>query len=365
MTMNDREKQILKILRRNPLIQQHEIAAILDISRSRVAAHIMDLMRKGLIKGKGYILTEQEYCVVLGAINMDIRGVADVHYPQSSSNPGAIQCAAGGVGRNVAHNLALLGRDVHLISAVGSDFYGETLLEQTRQAGVNVQSCIRLHGHNTSTYLSIANPQKETVLAINDTHILQALTPQLLNTSRDLLTHAGVILADCNLTEQALEWIFTLAGDIPVFVDTVSEFKAAKITPWLSRIHTLKPTRKELQILSGCEVHSDDELKHAVNWLHAQGVQRVVVCLDDNSVYCSEKDGNGFTVSGLSHQVVDAFGADDALMAGLLYGFLDGSEFSESVRFAQACAALSRASVSINNPTLSVDNALTLLQNAQ
>jgi sugar/nucleoside kinase (ribokinase family) len=43
---------------------------------------------------------------------------------------------AGGVARNIAHNLALLGRDVHLISAVGSDFYGETLLEQTRQAGL-------------------------------------------------------------------------------------------------------------------------------------------------------------------------------------------------------------------------------------
>lgn len=73
--MNDREKQILKILRRNPLIQQNEIADILQISRSRVAAHIMDLMRKGMIKGKGYILTEQDYCVVVGAINMDIRGL--------------------------------------------------------------------------------------------------------------------------------------------------------------------------------------------------------------------------------------------------------------------------------------------------
>ena len=175
--MNDREKQILKILRRNPLIQQNEIADILQISRSRVAAHIMDLMRKGMIKGKGYILTEQDYCVVVGAINMDIRGVADIHYPQAASNPGSIHCSAGGVGRNIAHNLALLGRDVHLISAVGSDFYGETLLEQTRQAGVNVSSCIRLHGHNTSTYLSIANQQEETVLAINDTHILQQLTP--------------------------------------------------------------------------------------------------------------------------------------------------------------------------------------------
>lgn len=76
--MNNREKEILAILRRNPLIQQNEIADMLQISRSRVAAHIMDLMRKGRIKDKGYILTEQEYCVVVGTINMDIRGMADI-----------------------------------------------------------------------------------------------------------------------------------------------------------------------------------------------------------------------------------------------------------------------------------------------
>ncbi|MFP1497853.1 hypothetical protein ACLB1Q_33465 [Escherichia coli] len=75
------------------------------------------------------------------------------------------------------------------------------------------------------------------MLAINDTHLLEQLTPQLLNGSRDLLRHAGVVLADCNLTAEALEWVFTLADQIPVFVDTVSEFKAA-IKPWLAHIHT-------------------------------------------------------------------------------------------------------------------------------
>ena len=362
--MNEREKQILKILRRNPLIQQHEIAQILDISRSRVAAHIMDLMRKGAIKGKGYILTEQDYCVALGAINMDIRGVADIRFPEPSSHPGAIQCAAGGVARNIAHNLALLGRDVHLISAVGSDFYGETLLEQTRQAGVNVASCIRLHGHNTSTYLSIANQQEETVLAINDTHILQQLTPQLLNGSRDLIRHSGVVLADCNLTAEAIEWVFTIADDIPVFIDTVSEFKAAKMKTWFTRIHTLKPTQKELAILWGQPIHSDADRVLAVNSLHQQGVKRIFVCLEDESVFCSEKDGEQFLLTPPNHTIVDSFGADDAFMAGLLYSFLEGSEFRESAHFAMACAALSRASVSINNPTLSADNALYLLQTA-
>ncbi|CAH6636868.1 sugar kinase [Pseudocitrobacter vendiensis] len=362
--MIDREKQILNILRRNPLIQQNEIADILQVSRSRVAAHIMDLTRKGLIKGKGYILTEQDYCVVLGAINMDIRGIADIHYPQAASQPGDIRCSAGGVARNIAHNLALLGRDVHLLSAVGSDFYGDTLLEQTRQAGVNTQNCIRLHGQNTSTYLSIANPQDETVLAINDTHLLDALTPQLLNASRELITHAGVILVDCNLTPQALEWVFTLAGNIPVFVDTVSEFKAEKVKSWLGRIHTLKPTRRELEILWGNAINNDEELRCAVNDLHAQGVQRIVVCLEDESVFCSEKEGEAFALTPPAHPVVDSFGADDALMAGLLYSFLDGSEFRDGAQFAIACAALARASISINNPTLSVDNAWYLLKNS-
>lgn len=359
--MNDREKQILKILRRNPLIQQHEIADILQISRSRVAAHIMDLTRKGAIKGKGYILTEQEYCVSLGAVNMDIRVIADIHYPQPVSNPGNIQCSAGGVARNIAHNLALLGRDVHLISAVGSDFYGETLLEQTRQAGVNVQSCIRLHGHNTATYLSIANPQEETVLAINDTHILQSLTPQLLNQYRDLLTHAGVVLVDCNLTEQSLEWVFTLANGIPVFVDTVSEFKAHRIRPWLGKIHTLKPTLRELQILWGQAIENDADRDRALAWLHERGTQRVVICSEDDAVFCSEAGGERLRMSLPDHTTIDSFGADDALMAGLLYSYLDGSDFKESVAFAMACTAITRASDGINNPSLSVDNALNLL----
>jgi pseudouridine kinase len=360
--MNDREKQILKILRSNPLIQQNEIGDILQISRSRVAAHIMDLMRKGLIKGKGYILTEQDYCMVLGAINMDVRGTADVHFPQSASHPGSIQCSPGGVARNVAHNLALLGRNVHLISAVGDDFYGETLLEQTHLAGVNVQNCLRLHGHHTSTYLSVTNQQEETVMAINDTHILQQLTPQLLNNSRDLVLHAGVVMIDCNLTEEALEWIFTMAGHLPVFVDPVSEFKADKIRPWLSRIHTLKPTLKELQILWGQPIRREADKFAAVRSLHDQGVQRIFVCHDDESVFCSKRDGEQHLLASPDHVAIDNFGADDAFMAGLIYSFMDGGDFMECAHFAMACAAISRASVSTNNPALSAENALSLLQ---
>lgn len=59
--MTNREKQILKLLKKNTFIQQQEIAEALGISRSAVAGHIMRLINKGYIKGRGYILTESDY----------------------------------------------------------------------------------------------------------------------------------------------------------------------------------------------------------------------------------------------------------------------------------------------------------------
>lgn len=106
------------------------------------------------------------------------------------------------------------------------------------------------------------------MLAINDTYLLEQLTLQLLNGLRDLLCYAGVVLADCNLTAEALEWVFTFADEILVFVDTVLEFKAGKIKHWLAHIYTLKLTLLELEILWGQAITSDADCNAAVNALH-------------------------------------------------------------------------------------------------
>ncbi|MCV4614138.1 PfkB family carbohydrate kinase, partial [Escherichia coli] len=108
---------------------------------------------------------------------------------------------------------------------------------------------------------------------------------------RMLIRHAGVVLADCNLTPAALEWIFTVADGIPVFIDTVSKFKAVNVKNWLPHIHTLKPTQKELEILWGSPVNNETDLLTAVNALHQQGVQQIFVWMGDESVFCSQREG--------------------------------------------------------------------------
>lgn len=69
MAATDREQQILAWIKQNPLISQNELAELCGITRSGVAAHISNLMKKGYIQGKGYIVTPPSYVAVVGAIN--------------------------------------------------------------------------------------------------------------------------------------------------------------------------------------------------------------------------------------------------------------------------------------------------------
>ena len=54
--ITERERQLLGWIAENPLISQQELAAKAGITRSSVAVHISNLMKKGFIQGKGYIL---------------------------------------------------------------------------------------------------------------------------------------------------------------------------------------------------------------------------------------------------------------------------------------------------------------------
>ncbi|EHH0842151.1 TPA: PfkB family carbohydrate kinase, partial [Escherichia coli] len=99
-------------------------------------------------------MREKDYIVIIGSANIDVAGYS--HHPlnYADSNPGKIKFTPGGVGRNIAHNLALLGKNAWLLSAVGGDFYGQSLLAQTNQSGVYVDKCLIVPGENTSSYLS-------------------------------------------------------------------------------------------------------------------------------------------------------------------------------------------------------------------
>ena len=96
-----------------------------------------------------------KYVVVIGAANIDIGGTPYKPLIPGDSNPGVINMSYGGVGRNIAHNLARLGTDVLLVTAAGDDVLGREMLLKCEKAGMDTSLSLVVPGASSSVYLFI------------------------------------------------------------------------------------------------------------------------------------------------------------------------------------------------------------------
>lgn len=307
-------------------------------------------------------MREKDYIVVIGSANMDVAGYSHASLNYADSNPGKIKFTPGGVGRNIAQNLALLDINVWLLSAVGDDFCGQSLLSQTHSSGVQIDKCLVIANEGTSSYLSLLDNTGEMLVAINDMAISEHINPAYLDQHRTFIRAAKAVVIDCNISESALGWLFENAGQTPVFVDPVSAWKCSKIRDWLGHIHTLKPNRLEAETLSGIPLTCAADAPKVAAWFHQHGLFRLVLSMGGDGVYYSEKAGESGWSTPFKTQVVNVTGAGDAMMAGLAFCWLENATFNHSVRFAQGCSSLALASVYTNNPDLSSANVKTLME---
>ena len=350
--MTKRELEILALLKQDPLIPQKNIGDKLGISRSAVAGHIMKLTDKGIIRGKGYILAEARYVVVIGAANMDILGRPASLLRIGDSNPGSVSCSPGGVGRNIAENLARLDTDTRLITAVGKDTYGQDIIDHCQRAGIDMKHTLQLIDSVTSTYLSVLNDDGDMHVAINDMAILERLSVDVLKSKQAMLERADLIVVDANLSQSSLAYILSNYSNIPLFVDPVSCIKAIKLKPYLNAIHTLKPNLKEAEHLSGMKIDNYDQLPKMANWFHEQGVKRIFLSLGVDGVFYSDKQEQAM-IPAIPVSMVNANGAGDAFLAGLAHGFIQDWPARKSTEFAMAAAVVALSDIATINPNMS------------
>ncbi len=341
--MTQRERQILELIARNPMISQAELADSLGIARSSAAVHISNLIKKGHIVGKGYVLRSGSYVVVVGGANVDIGGRSRGKLVAGDSNPGRVGLSIGGVGRNIAHNLSLLGADVRMLTAYGDDLYGRGLLDACNAAGIDMSHARLLRDEATSTYLYIAGQDGDMALAVSDMAICDRIDPEYLASHYALLQNARVIVCDTNIPAESLQYL-TEQFSAPIFCDPVSTAKAEKLRPILGRLHTLKPNKMEAELLSGIPIRDRADAERAARALLDTGLQRVFLSLGSEGMYAATGDDSCW-MENLPCSIVNTTGCGDSAMAALVWAYLEELSLAESVR-----AALAAGSITIESP---------------
>ncbi|WDV47478.1 winged helix-turn-helix transcriptional regulator [Clostridiaceae bacterium M8S5] len=350
--MTHREKQILELIKKDPLISQKDIASTLNITRSSVGVHITNLIKKGYIKGRGYVMNKADYVTVIGAANLDIQGFTKEPLIEKDSNPGEIKICLGGVGRNIAENTARMGITTKLITVTGGDANSKRLISECSQFGIDMHHSLVLPDANASIYLAIMDVSGDMALALSDMHIMDRMTVDYIKSKSHVLKNSEVIILDTCLPKHVIEYILYNYSNKKILLDPVSIKKSKKVKDIIGGFHTIKLNKLEAEYLADMSINKYDDLVSVGNYYISQGVVNVFITLGKNGVFYANNKTSGI-IKPPEIKVISATGAGDAFMAGIVHGSIHEKNIKDIAVYATAASVLALKHHETVNPNMS------------
>ncbi|WP_299925248.1 carbohydrate kinase family protein [uncultured Nocardioides sp.] len=261
----------------------------------------------------------RQWVVVVGGTNMDVVARTSAPLVPATSNPGHTRISPGGVGRNIAACLGLLGAPVRLVSAVGDDAFGDEALRVTAACGADVSAVRRATG-TTGTYTAVLDDRGELVAAVSDMAIVDELVLETVH-----LTDAALVVLDGNLAHAQAARVVAAAADagVPLAFEPVSVAKAARLADLVHDLFLVTPNTDELAALTG---RPAADWRASVGDLHDRGVEHVWLRQGASGSWVCSRGDEPTHLPAAAATVVDVTGAGDAMLAAWVAAWLRGAD---------------------------------------
>ena len=256
----------------------------------------------------------------------------------ATTNDAIVTKTAGGVSRNIAHQLALLDVNVQLISVFGNDSDGGWLKQVCSHAGVKLDASITKEGLS-GKYTGILNEDGFLFSAFLTNAANHLITPEHLAKHISLLKTASYLMADANINVETADWLLAFSNEteIPFIIEPVSVPPAKKFQDAnLLGLYLLTPNEDELPaICSEKSFFTQQQIEE----LLLRGVKNIWLHNGQHgsALYNKEKS---ITLHAPSIEVVDCTGAGDGSLSGYLLGKHLGKEDMECLKLAHTLSAV-------------------------
>lgn len=352
--MTEKERQVLDIIKSNPTIRQEQIAKLLNISRSTVAVHISSLENKGYLLGKGYIFKDDDYVLAIGACNVDVYGKSKIKIKTHYDHPASIYNSIGGVSRNIICNYYKLSGSGKLITAYSDDAYGKMIKQDCENNNIDISDSLLIKDQTSSIFMQIMDDKNDMYLAICDMSILENIDPKYINEKRKVIENAKIVVLDPSLSDETIKEIIKICKDkVPIYVDPISDNYALKLRPYVKDFELIKPNKSELESLTGIKIKNSDDYIKAGKQLIKKGVKKLVISMSKQGIiYMDDKKVIKRRLPE-DKKMVNASGAGDSLMAGIIYGTINEFKLEKTLDFAMACAICAIRSENTINENMS------------
>lgn len=275
--------------------------------------------------------------ICIGAAFVDELFHATEEMMIATTNNAVVTRTAGGVSRNISHQLALLDVPVQLISVFGNDSEGDWLKKVCTTAGVGLDASMTRDGFS-GKYTGILKSNGSLFLGFLTNPANHLVTPEHLQQNKQLLKTASFLLADANLSIQALEWLLSFSNqtNIPMIIEPVAVPRAKKLKKAnLSGLFLITPNEDELPVICSEKALT---IQQQIDELLKRGVRNIWLHNGKQGSFFYSKERN-IQLQAPIVDVVDSNGAGDGSLAGFILGKYLGKEDLDCLKLAHTLSA--------------------------
>jgi pseudouridine kinase len=315
MRLTLRETEIFEILKKEPLIAQDELARRFGISRSSVAVHISNLMKKGVILGKGYVINESASVVVLGesCINIDVQG---------KNENTSIDVDYGGFAVEFSRALSNFGVNVKVITVTGKDNVSDEIISKLREREIDTSSIYRHPRKRSCRRISINN-----VGSYGECYSWIDYE-KAISLSEWVVFNCEWLCVDPQFQENIIKRLFSKEDEKLPYLSTYRIMKSPEDIPeyLFSYSTVVLGVRSDSLDLYAQKIRA---LSEHQNWILTDGSSRVIYFQDIKAT----------DVLLLPNQIFSIQDRLPFLLAGLIYGLSSGYPLRQAIRISIGAAA--------------------------
>ena len=281
--------------------------------------------------------------VVIGTVFVDIKGFPDDLYIPEGRNAGRVEIVHGGVGRNVAEDIANVELRPRFVGMVDDTAEGAEVLRKLKNHKVNTDY-VAVTQDGMGMWLAVFNNGGDIAGSISKRPTSDAMLRMLEEKGDEIFADADSIVIEIDLDKELIKTVFRYAEKYhkKVYAVVANMSIASQRRDFLQSIDCFVCNQQEAGLL-----FSDDYEHLAPSQMaqvlarnvHSANMTSMVVTMGGQGAVYAKHTGECGVVPAKKVDVIDTTGAGDAFFAGTVIGLTYGKNLAQSCEIGSRLAA--------------------------
>ena len=281
--------------------------------------------------------------VVIGTVFVDIKGFPDDNYIPGGRNAGRVETVHGGVGRNVAEDIANVELRPRFVSMVDDSAEGAEVLRKLKNHKVDT-SCVLTVPDSMGMWLAVFDETGDIVASISKRPAMDALAQMIEERGDEIFADCDSIVLEIDLDKEIIKSVFKYAEKYHkrVYAVVANMSIASQRRDFLQSIDCFVCNAEEADILFVSdmqELEPEELCEELSKRVVSARIPAMVVTLGSRGAVYADMHGDKGVYPARRVKVRDTTGAGDAFCAGVAIGLTYGKTMREAVQIGTQLAS--------------------------